>query len=48
MTVFDPSHRKVALSADGLSSPLFGPEGEAVAMANDGSIVILKVTLPSS
>src|SRR5207344_1730190 len=48
VTVFDPTHRAIGTSSAGIGSPRFGPAGEAVSLGSDGSIVILKVTLPRS
>ena len=48
VTVFDPTHRAIGTSSAGIGSPRFGPAGEAVSLGSDGSIVILKVTLPKS
>jgi outer membrane protein assembly factor BamB len=46
VTVFDPAHRPIGTSSAGIGSPQFGPDGEAVAMATDGSLVFLTVALP--
>lgn len=49
--VFDPSHRLVATwpgSPDGLlASPMFAPDGTGFALTWDGTILVLRMTLPA-
>ena len=46
--VFDAEHRLIGTADIGISILRFGPEGEAVAISEDGSILFLTVTLPPS
>jgi hypothetical protein len=50
--VFDRSHRLIAEWPGStyrlLRSPVFGPGGEVFALASDGSILKLRVTLPGA
>ena len=46
--VFDAEHRLIGSADIGISILRFGPEGEAVALSEDGTILFLTVTLPPS
>ena len=46
--VFDAEHRLIGSSMIGIEFLRFGPEGEAVAISQDGAILFLTVTLPPS
>jgi hypothetical protein len=48
--VFDRTHRLIGAWYDSpfVVSPRFGPNGEIFTLADDGSILKLKVTLPSA
>ena len=46
--VFDAEHRLIGSTSIGIALLRFGPEGEAVAISEDGSILFLTVTLPPS
>ena len=49
--VYDRAHRLIAkwpgTKYSLLSSPVFGPNGEVFALATDGSILQLRITLPA-
>lgn len=46
--VFDAEHRLIGSTNIGIEFLRFGPEGEAVAISQDGAILFLTVTLPLS